>query len=263
MGGGSSTPASTTQTREMPVWARPYSMALLQRSAALADQPMPVYQGQRTADMNGYQTAGMNMVANRALNGSPEMMAGSQNIYDTLNGGYLAQGNPYLQSQIDRASQDVTRNYQGAVGSTDATFARSGAFGGSAWQQAQEGNARQLAQGLGDVASSMRYQNYGDERGRQMQALGMAPTYGNQAYQDAQQLQGVGQQQYAFDQQRFDDMRSVWEEMAQSPYKQLDVLANGLSGAVGNSGTISQSAPGANRLAQGVGTAAALYGLLG
>lgn len=258
----SSPPANTTQTREMPAWAQPYSVALLQKSAQLADQAMPVYGGQRSADMNGYQTAGMNMVANRAMNGSNEINAGSQNLVDTLNGGYLNGNNPYLTAQIDRASQDVTRNYQGAVNSTDSTFARSGAFGGSAWQQAQEGNARQLAQGLGDVASGMRFQNYNMERGNQMAAMPMALQYGNQAYMDAQQLGGIGQQQYAFDQQRLDDQRNYWEDVAQSPYRQLDVLANGLSGAVGNSGTISQSGPGANRMAQTIGTGAALYGLL-
>lgn len=257
----SSPPANTTQTKEMPEWAQPYAKDLLTRSGDLSNQQLPVYTGPRSADMNQYQTAGMDMVKNRALNGSPEMQAGSQSLTSTLNGSML-NGNPYLQSQIDQASGDVTRNFQNATKSTDANFGRSGAFGGSAWQQEQQNNARELATGLGNVSSNMRFQNYGMERGNQMQAMGMAPIYGNQAYQDAAQLAGIGNQQYAYDQQKLGDARSIWEEQMQSPYKQLDVLANGIAGAVGSGGKISQTGPGANPWATGVGGAAALAGML-
>lgn len=260
MGGGSA-PSNTTQTTELPTWAQPYAQQLLTRGTDLSNQQMPVYGGQRSADMNQYQTAGMDMVKNRALNGSPEMQAGSQNLQSTLNGSFL-NSNPYLDANVDRAAQSLTRNYQGATNNTDSMMARAGAFGGSAWQQAQEGNQRQLAQGLTDLNSSMYGQNYANERGNQMQALGMAPTYGNQAYTDAQQLQGAGQQQYAYDQQKLDDQQAYWNEQAQSPYKQLDVLGNTIRGAVGGGGTTSTTGPGANPWAQGLGGAAAAYGLL-
>jgi hypothetical protein len=264
MGGGKA-PANTTTTTELPPWAQPYAQALLQRSAALADQPMPVYTGQRSADMNGYQQAGMNIAANRAMNGSAEIAAGGRNITDTLNGNYLAAGNPYLQQAIDNASQGVIRNYQQGTNNTDAMFARANAFGGSAWGQASKDNANALANQLGQISQGMSYQNYGDERGRQMQALGMAPTYGNQAYMDAQALQQAGQTQYAYDQQKIDDYRDMWTDMAQSPYKQLDVLGSGIRAAVGGGSSVTQSGPSAGRgagLAQGIGAGAALYGLL-
>lgn len=261
----SSPPANTKTTTELPEWAQPYAQSLLERTGALSDQAMPVYTGQRSADMNGYQQAGNAMVANRALNGSAEIQAGGQNLTNTLNGNYMSQGNPYLQSAIDSASQGATRNYQQATNNTDAMMARSGAFGGSAWNQASKDNSTALANQLGQISSGMAYQNYGDERGRQMTAMGMAPTYGNQAYTDAQALQGAGQQQYTFDQQRLNDQKSMWEDQAQSPYKQLDVLANGIRGAVGGGGTVNQSGPSAGSgagMAQTVGAGAALYGLL-
>lgn len=257
-----SSPSSTTQTKDLPNWAQPAAWELLDKTRELSKQPMPVYTEQRSADLNKWQDASQNMVLNRALGGSTAMNMGNNALYGTLNGSNLS-GNPHLQSQIDQASQDVTRNYQGAVGSTDATFARSGAFGGSAWQQAQEGNSRQLAQGLSDMTSNMRFQNYANERQNQMQALGMAPTYANQAYYDADQLAKAGQSRYGYDQQRMDDRRSVWEEQMQSPYRQLDLLANGIAGAVGNGGQMTSTVPGANRWAQAVGGGAALAGLLG
>ncbi len=139
--GGSRTPDTTTTTTELPEWARGHAQDLLTRGSALSSQNMPVYKGPRTADLNGMQTQGMQMIADRAKAGSAVVNAGNANVMDTLNGKFLSENNPYLGAAIDRASQDVTRNYHGAVNSNDALMARSGAFGGSAWQQAQEGEA--------------------------------------------------------------------------------------------------------------------------
>lgn len=290
--GGSSAPANTTSktTTELPSWAQPAAQQLLARGTALSQKEMPVYAGQRSADLNGYQTQGMNMVANRALNGSNEINAGSQALQGTLGGQYLNRDtgtnafmgeNPYLQGTIDKAAADITRNYNGAVAGTDATFARSGAFGGSAWQQAQDANSRNLAQGLSDSTTAMRMQNYTQsaelaenqlnrnqaafqaERANQMAGLPLALQYGNQAYTDAAQLQGAGEIQYGADQQKLSDAQALFEERAQSPYKQLDVLGNTIRAAVGGGSSVSSTGPGANPWAQAAGGAAALYGLLG
>lgn len=319
MSGG--TPSNTTSqtTTELPAWAQPYATQLLDRGAALSNKDMPVYTGQRTADLTGNQNAGMQMAANRAMNGSSDIKAGSGALQSTLNGDYLGHNtgtnqymggqptatnaymgdNPYLQSTIDKAAGDITRNYTGAVNNTDATMARSGAFGGSAWQQQQEGNARQLAQSLGDSANTLRMQNYTQsaglaenalgrgqqawqtnanladtglnrnlnayqaERSNQMAGIPLGLTYGNQAYTDAQKLQDAGNTQYGFNQQQLTDQQNLFNEQANAPYKSLDVLGNTIRGAVGGGSTVSQSGPGSNPYAQAAGGAAALYGLMG
>jgi hypothetical protein len=290
MSGG--TPANTTSktTTELPAWAQKSAENLLYRGSALSQQEMPVYDGQRSAGLNNFQKMGMGMATDRALSGSGEINAGSQALQSTLGGQYLGHtagandymgDNPYLQQSIDKAAGDITRNYSGAVNATDATMARAGAFGGSAWQQAQEGNSRNLAQSLSDSATSMRMQNYNQsaglaesalgrneasyqaERQRQLGAMPLALQYGNQAYTDAAQLQGVGELQYGADQQQLTDQMAYFNEKAQSPYKQLDVLGNTIRAAVGGGSTVSESAPGANQLGQAVGGAAALYGMLG
>jgi hypothetical protein len=263
MSGGGGTPDKTTTTTELPEWARPYSQELLARGAALSNQGMPVYTGQRTADMNGMQTQGMQMVSDRAQNGSAVVDAGQQNLQDTLNGTYLGAGNPYLGGAIDAASQDVTRNYNAAVNGTDATFARSGAFGGSAWQQAQQGNAHELANSLGNLSTQMHLQDYGQERQNQIGAQQTALAYGQVPYQDAQQLMSAGATRFGYDQQLLTDQMNQFNEQAQSPYKSLDVLANTIRGAVGGGGTVSQTAPGTNPYAQAAGGAAALYSIFG
>jgi hypothetical protein len=131
--------------------------------------------------------------------------------------------NPYLQGTIDKAAGDITRNYNGAVNGTDATMARAGAFGGSAWQQAQNDNSRNLAHeprptrrirlrmqnynqsaGLAENALNRDQTAYQAERSNQMGAVSPALQYGNQAYTDASQLQGAGATQYGYDQQQAD-----------------------------------------------------------
>lgn len=288
--GGSDTPDKTTTITELPAFAQPYAQNLLSRGAALSNAPMPVYGGQRSAGLNTLQTAGMNATANRAMNGSSEIQAGSNQLRNTLNGAYLNRDtgtnafsgeNPYLQSTIDKAAGDITRNYNGAVNGTDSTFARGGAFGGSAWQQAQQGNQRELAQGLADSSNAIRMQNYQQsaqldearlnrnqqnfaaERANQMQGLGQGLEYGNQAYRDADALQSAGEIQYGADQNYYTDQMDYFNEQAAAPYKSLDVLGNTIRGAVGGGGQTSQTAPGANRTAQAVGGAAAIASLLG
>jgi hypothetical protein len=318
---GSKGPSNTTATTttELPKWAQPQAKELLARGSALSQQDMPVYEGQRSAGLNSFQTQGMGMVADRAQNGSAEINAGSQALQGTLGGQYLGRDtgsnqfmggqptgqnaymgdNPYLQGTIDKAAGDITRNFNGAVNATDATMARAGAFGGSAWQQAQQGNARELAQGLSDSATSARMQNYNQsaglmesqlgrdqqnwqtnagladnglarneaafqaERSNQMAGLSSALQYGNQAYTDAAQLQGAGEIQYGADQQQLTDQMNLFNEKAQSPYKQLDVLGNTIRAAVGGGSSVSQTGPGTNPWAQAAGGAAALYGMLG
>lgn len=319
MSGGAPSNTTSQTTTELPAWAQPYASQLLARGASLSEKDMPVYDGQRTADLNGNQTAGMQMTANRAMNGSGDINAGSNALQSTLGGNYLnhssgsngyigaAPGgtnafmgeNPYLQQTIDKAAGDITRNYTGAVNNTDATMARAGAFGGSAWQQQQEGNSRQLAQSLGDSANAMRMANYTQsanlaenalgrdqqawqtnagltdagisraqqgfqaERANQMAGIPLGLAYGNQAYTDAQKLQDAGNTQYGFSQQQLADQQALFNERANAPYKSLDVLGNTIRGAVGGGSTVSQSGPGSNPYAQAAGGAAALYGLLG
>lgn len=317
----SSPPSSTTSqtTTELPKWAQPYATQLLDRGAALSQQSMPVYTGQRSADLNATQQQGMAMATNRATNGSAEINAGSNQLQSTLGGQYLGRDtgtnqymgaqptgtnaymgeNPYLQSTIDKAAGDITRNYTGAVNSTDATMARSGAFGGSAWQQAQGANSKNLADSLSDSASGLRMQNYTQsanlaesalgrdqanwntnaglaenglnrnqsafqaERANQMTGLNSALQYGNQAYTDAAQLQAAGDTQYGATQQQLTDQQNLFNEQAAAPYKSLDVLGNSIRGAVGGGSTVSTSAPGASTTGQLAGGAAALYSLFG
>lgn len=134
--------------------------------------------------------------------------------------------NPYLDQTIGKAMGDIARNYQEATApGTDANFARAGAFGGSAWQQATDRNLRGLGDALGNTANQMRYQDYGDTQNRQMQAYGLLPSISASEQGLLQNLYSIGQ--------------NVQNEGAQ----QLGILGNAIGLGMGGAG---QSQTGAN-----------------
>jgi hypothetical protein len=78
---------------------------------------------------------------------------------------YLGTDNPYLQAMVDYSTADITRNFNNNVqNSTDAMMARAGAFGGSAWQEAQAENSRQLANELGRAVTGLRSADYESQK---------------------------------------------------------------------------------------------------
>lgn len=174
MNGGSDT---TTQQSSVPDWVKPYATNYMDQSQKVAALPYKEYSGQTTAQMNPFESQGLNAQASRALNGSPVTDAASGELQRTLNGGYLggpvagnsqadaqnpyAGSNPFLTGAINNASQDVINNYQrSVVPQLDAMDARSGSFGNAGVGLARTAAASDLTKNLGNVASGMRFNDY-------------------------------------------------------------------------------------------------------
>lgn len=255
MGGGGS--QTVTQKNEPPKWMQPHLEEYVDRAKEVADQPYQAYTGQRVADFNPVQEQAFGSIYQRAMEGAPEVGAARADATKSLTGGYLGEGNPYLTQAIDAASGDVTRNFQNAVApQTDAAFARKGAFGGSAWQQAQSDNSRNLAGQLGNISTDMRYRNYGDERNRMMQYAGMAPQLAQTDYLDAAQMLNVGEQLGKKDQSILDTNYQNFLEARNYPKEQLGIIGSALSGQnYGGSSTGTQ--PGVSPIASTLGGALA------
>jgi hypothetical protein len=181
MSGGSKTQTTTNQT-VIPEEVKPLLSQYLSQAQGLSQQS-PNNLMMRTAanDMYG-QTA-------NAYGGIDAARQGLLGVTQQTPG-----QNPYLDQVIGKSMGDITRNYQDAIApQTDANFARAGAFGGSAWQQANERNQRGLGEALGNTANQMRYQDYGDTQSRQMQAYGLLPSISSAGQGVAQSLYGMGQ----------------------------------------------------------------------
>lgn len=238
--------------------------ALMQQGWKMASQPYQQYSGDRIAGFAPEQNQSMDMITRRATQGDPTMQAGSQMVQNTLSGQYMnPDSNPYLKGTYDAMAGRMADAYARGTGAqTMAQFNNAGAYGGSAMQETQQANNTAFGDSLGQLANQVYGDNYQQERGRQLQAGLMAPTYGNQAYTDAAALQGVGAAKQAQDQGKLDMNYSDWQNAKNWGYSGYDMLS-GLTGAGTNAAQLAQQSDQFNRQNSANTTASWLGGGLG
>jgi len=218
--GGGGGGGSSTTTPLIPDELKPAAQSLSKIATQVGNTPYQQFTGTGVVGLNDTQNQALQMVQDRAANGSPIMDQANQTLTGMLQGG---QTNPYLDSMVKKAQDSVMSNMNGA-------YANSGSFGNAGLQQ-------QTGQALGDVASQMYGNAYNTDRANQMQALGMAQSYGNQGYQDAQQLLNAGNtaQNNAQDQADFGYQQFLNQQ--NYPLQQLSALSGTLSGQMGSQTT--------------------------
>ena len=152
-GGGDSPPAdtTTTQTMELPEWARGYAKDTLAKGAALTDinkNPYQQYGGERIAGFQPMQqqafesAAGMQPSQQVGLGSGIAGMAGLGALNTNYQGRNFQGGqfdtqaaqeymNPYTQNVVDYQKSQALRDFQIAQPMRQAQAVRQGAFGGS------------------------------------------------------------------------------------------------------------------------------------
>jgi len=222
-GGGGSGGGTATTVQNIPEELKPLATAYTTKATGLSNQGYTPYSGQRYATLNPLQTTGITGIANRAMMGSPTV----DNAEGELNQMISGTSNPYLDSMVQQAQDSVRSNF-------NTSAINSGSFGNSGQQEAY---ARQL----GNVATNMYGNAYQQDRANQMQAIGMAPTFGNLAYQDAAQLMNAGQTMQDQEQQNRDFAYQQFQEEQNLPYKQLAAMAGVFGSNLGGSSTTTSS----------------------
>lgn len=183
-------------------------------------------------------TAGLNRLTNRATQGSPITNAAQQNLTDTLSGKYLSpDSNPYLSGMYDAASRQMMQKYNEAVvPQVNADFSRAGAFGGSAHELFKAQQARDLQQGLGDMASQMYGNQYEQERQKQLQASLLSPQIAQSDYYDIQALLSAGDINREEAQRLISEKQNYVQSQRQYPYQVLQMLSGTLPATWGAGG---------------------------
>lgn len=227
MGGGGGGPQNSTTVQSIPDELKPLATQFTNKAIGLSNQSFQPFQGQRFADLNPTQNMGIGMIQDRALNGSPVMDQANSTLMQTLQGG---QTNPFLEQMVNKAQANVLSNAR-------AADMRSGSFGNS-------GVAEQAARQMGDVATTMFGQAFEADRGRQMQALGMAPTFANQDFTDASQLLKAGQIQQDQQQQGLDFNFGQFQEAQNLPFKQLAAMSGVFGSNLGGTSTTTSTGGG-------------------
>lgn len=196
-GGSESKPQTTTQTTTSAPWAaqQPYLKELFSEAQGQYFGDTPSYfPGPTVAPFSPESLQAQDAIFNRATMGSPVQAAGNQTMLDTIQGKYLdVNTNPYLSGYIDTATRPITQNFTNTVmPSVSSMFSSAGRYGSGAHTDAVGNATDAYLRNLGDVGSSIAYQNYGNERNAMGLAAANAPAYAAADYNDPAQLASLG-----------------------------------------------------------------------
>ena len=240
-GGGGGGGTSTT-VQQIPEELKPLAAAYTQKAIGVGNQSFDPYTDQRYADVNSAQNLGLQMTQDRALGGSQTMNNAEGSLNQFIQGG---QTNPYLDQMYGAAAGNMTKNYNDAVlPGVNSTFAMGGRFGSNAHQQGLQNAENTLGQNLGNMATSMYGNAYGQDQQNRLSAIGQAPTFGNAAYQDAGHLMNAGQFVQDQAQNPLDFAYQQYQDEQNLPYKQLAGMGGVFGSNLGSSSTTQSSGGG-------------------
>jgi hypothetical protein len=150
----------------------------------------------KTADLTALQNMGLNYASGLNMTGMNEA--------DALNTrqiqGEFLNGNPYLDTVLQKQNEAITKQYQQGVGSIDSTTARSGIFGGSVWKDNQDTAQENYIQGLADNTNKTMMANYESERANQINSMNNAGGLFGSQVSNSQGLFGLGANEQSYDQ---------------------------------------------------------------
>lgn len=160
---------------------------------------------------------------------------------------FLGMNNPFLQQNIDAAMGDITRNYNNAVKSnTESAMVGSGSFGNSGLMQMQGEQQRQLGATMGDVASRMRMQDYGQQQQMYQWDQGFNRGLFNDAFDQNQQrlsnYMGLLGTEDQFNQRDLTNANTIQD----APLRYQDAFSGqaARAGGIGGTNTAAATAPG-------------------
>jgi hypothetical protein len=263
-GGGSSQPSNTTsqstQTQDLPDWAKPYAQDVLSKGKAVTDinqNPYQPYGGQRiagftdlqqqaqqgAANMQPSQQLGMGtgMATGAGIGGMS--IAGQANPYGFQNqvGGYM---NPYMNQILAPQLAEANRNYDIGATKQQSAATQAGAFGGSREAIMAAENERNRNTGLNQIygqglntAYTNAQNQYNQNLQNQLAGYGLmgqsASTLGQLGQNQYTQNMGInalqnqyGGQQQALQQQGLDTAYNDFLTQKNYPYQQLSYMAN-------------------------------------
>lgn len=169
-----------------------YLEDVFKRAQDQSNTPVQQFPNSTVVPFSGQTNDALQMAEQRARAGSPVQQAGQEAVRASA-AGEMLNPNPYLNNVIDAASRPIMREFTDTVmPGIDANFSASGRYGSGSHTRAMEGATDTLGRNLADLSGGLAYQNYGDERTRQIQSASIAPQMAQADYTDIGQLQNVG-----------------------------------------------------------------------
>lgn len=281
---------------QAPMWDR-----LLHDSEFVAyDNAYEKYGGNRIAGLSPDHIDAMGSMRGMLQSGGPQAsilarnqtestlqddyLSGSKaNPYAGTKNAYEGMLNPYFHSMLQTGMGDITDAYkQGTSADTTRLFNLSGAFGGSAHQNAIANNENALAKQLSQFGTGMLNEQYNrsgamdesrlgrgasayeGERGRQMGAVGAGQNEQDQYFKAAQQWMGLGDINRSMNQDYLNLDYQDWLDEQNQTFKNADWLSGIYSKAQGGmspNSTTTQAGYSASPFSQLLGAGLLGYGM--
>lgn len=195
------------------------------------------YPGNLIAPQSANTQTALQNLGQRGAAGSDLTRAAQGQLQDTLSGTYLNGETPGFQGALNAATRPIIDNYTKTImPGMDSNFSSAGRYGSGAHAMASGDAANGLSNALGDVTSRMIYQNYGDERNRQIQGMLFAPELAAQDYKDIAAQGQAGQAQDAYQQSLIDAELAKYNYNSNKDFDWAQQYINMLNGA-GNPST--------------------------
>lgn len=218
------------------------------------------YPNQTVANQSPQTQAAITGVTNLAEQPNPVISSTEQQLADTESGKYL---DPTQNPGFQQALTDVQKAYStGTAAQTDAAFNRSGAYGGSAYDETKQNQNKAYADSLNTLAGNM----YQQGRQNQMQGLLTAPSVASMQYQPLSALATAGSTQDAYNQSLINADMNKYAYTANLPANSLATYEGLTSNPGGGTTTTSQpyfQNSAANNLGLGLGVLGGLNAIGG
>lgn len=228
-GGGGQT---QTTNSEIDPMLKPYISFGLDEAQSLYKAGAPeYYPGQTYVDPSSQTTTALGQAEARALGGNPLVPAAQGQQLSSIQGDYLSAGNPYFASMMSSAAAPVISEYNKATRNIGSNVAQAGRYGSGAQAQMQSDATTNLADALSRQGAQLAYQNYGQERGFQNQAVANAPQLAQADYGDIQQLMNVGKTQEDYSRQALQGDIDRYQYGVNAPQQQLGSYLSAAYGA--------------------------------
>lgn len=272
MGDSSGGPQNTVSEFKPPDYTQPGWQGYVQSGISLANRPYSESGIPTVAPLNDVQNTGLQFTIDRALQGAPDLNAGRGAVTKVASG---QAANPFMDNAYTDQLVNSTNTgmidafKRGTAAQTDASMARGGAYGGSAYNEQQAVNAGQLAQQVGAADANIRSADltrkgnlYQGDVNNQLSAAGLSGSLSADDWTAAQKLTGAGDAYGQYNQTLLDSLNNEWGKQQMYDATQNEYLGNVLSRASGGQGQQiqTQNAGGYSPLANLLGGGAAAYG---
>jgi hypothetical protein len=261
--GGPQTQSKQTTVQEMDPAVMPYVTYGLDEARRLYEAQGPgYYPGQTYISPSGSTQAALQAAQTRAMQGNPLIPAAQQQTLANIQGAYLG-GNPFFQGAFQPAARAAQQSFYDAMSGIGSRASAAGRYGSGSMQELENRAMGQLSQSLADTAGQLAYQNYADERARQMAAMGAAPEMAAADYGDIQRLMTVGQAQESYQQAALQDAINRFNYEQNLPSAKLQQFLSAAYGSPMGGITTSVVPQYSNQFANVLGGGVAGYALSG